>query len=60
MSKPDEFKVNNAAERLLCYSAAILCAKVSQPGNPYSVKAQIAGSILEAQQLIEAVYTAAG
>ena len=49
-------KLNNEKERLLCYAAGILQAKISNPGNIYTVEGLIPGCIKDAQKLIEAVY----
>lgn len=50
------FKVNSAKERLLCYAAAILSAKIANPNNPYAVEGLINSSIKEANELIERIY----
>jgi hypothetical protein len=48
--------INNEKERLLCYAAGILQAKLSHPGNPYSVEGLIPSCIRDANQLIETIY----
>lgn len=50
------FKVNNEKERLLCYAAGILGAKLSNPGNIYNVEGLIAGCVREANMLINTIY----
>ena len=49
-------KISNEKERLLCYAAGLLQAKLSNPNNTYSVEGLIPSCIREAKQLIEAVY----
>lgn len=49
-------KISSEAERVLCYAAGILQAKISNPGNIYSVEGLIPGCIKEAKLLIERVY----
>lgn len=49
-------KIDNERERLLCYAAGLLQAKLGHPGNAYSAEGLIPGCIREAQLLIDAVY----
>jgi hypothetical protein len=49
-------KLNNEKERLLCYAAGILGARISNPNNVYSVEGLIPSCIREAKMLIELVY----
>lgn len=51
-----DFKVDNAKERLLCYSAAILTARISNPNNTYGVEALLPSSVKYASKLIEGIY----
>lgn len=51
-----EFKVSNEKERLLCYTAGILQAKLANPGNIYTVEGLIPGCIYEANMLINTIY----
>lgn len=49
-------KIDNEHERLLCYSAGLLTAILSNPNNLHSSDGLIPWSIKVAKQLIEAVY----
>lgn len=49
-------KVNSEKERLLCYAAGILGAKLSNPGNIYNVEGLIPSCIYEANMLINSIY----
>jgi hypothetical protein len=49
-------QISNEKERLLCYAAGILQAKISNPGCIYTVEGLIPSCIKEAKLLIELVY----
>lgn len=48
--------INSEKERLLCYAAGILQAKLSNPNNGYTAENLIPSCIRAAQQLIDQVY----
>lgn len=50
------FKVDSKKERLLCYSAGILQALLSNPNNNSTSKALVPSSIATAAYLINSIY----
>lgn len=49
-------KMDSEKERELCYAAAILCAKLSNPNNLFAVEGLIPSSVEQAKLLIQKVY----
>ena len=47
---------NSERERLLCYSAGIMQATLSNPGNVYTPEGLISYSIKAAHKLIETIF----
>lgn len=48
--------VDSNKERLLCYSAGMLQAKLSNPNNTYTAENLIPSCIRAAQKLIDTIY----